>query len=101
MRLSNVSLSVDEVPLEVKVIVDVGMHRDELPQALHPSALIEMARSLSKTAHPAHMLPTAITGERGAETVPQVAYRLVADLDSAPSQQILHIPQRQREPDIR
>jgi hypothetical protein len=44
--------------------------------------------------------PSDLRGEQRAKSVPPEPHRFVADIDATFMQQILHIPQRQWEPDI-
>ncbi len=55
---------------------------------------------MTKVAHPADPLAADVTGEERTEPVPLQPHRFVADVDTALEQQILHLSQRQREPDV-
>ena len=62
--------------------------------------LVEMPTPLG---HLAKLLGPALTdlaGHKRPEPVPPVPYRLVADVDAALMEQVLHVPQRQWEADI-
>ena len=50
--------------------------------------------------HPAHPSPTDFSSKHRAKTVPLETDQIVADVDAAFMQKMLHIPERQRELDI-
>ena len=50
--------------------------------------------------HPFDLSPADLIREQRAKPVPPKSYRFVADIDAALVQQILDIPERQREPHI-
>src|SRR5437870_4500028 len=55
---------------------------------------------MPEPAHPAYALPSDVTGEHRSEPVPPVPDRLMADVDPALEQQVLDVPQRQREANV-
>jgi hypothetical protein len=62
--------------------------------------LIKVLLSLSKAAHPADPLPADVGREQRPKPVPPVPHCLVANVDKALKQQVFHVPQDQREPDV-
>jgi hypothetical protein len=50
--------------------------------------------------HPVDSLAPDLSGEQGAEAVPPIPDRLMADVDPSFVQQVLDVPQREREPDM-
>ncbi len=84
---------------------DLALLVDGAPEVNHLAVqpdvhLVEVPAPLAKTAHPVHPLPAYVGGEHRTEPVPPVAHGLMADVDAALGQQVLDVPQRQREPDI-
>ena len=72
---------------------------DHLAIELHIH-LVEVPSPMTKAAHRAHPLATDFAGQHWPKPVPPMADRLVADVDPALSEQVFHIPQRQREADV-
>lgn len=62
-----------------------------------PVHLVEMPLPVPKPAHPVEPLASNITCEHGSKPVPPEPHRLVAKVDAAFEQQILDVPQAQRE----
>ena len=63
--------------------------------------LVEMPTTVPKIAHVADAPSTDLAGEEGTEPIPPQAHGLVAKILTALEQQVLDIPQRQREPDVK
>ncbi len=62
--------------------------------------LIKMPPPVPEALHPANPLAPDIGGEQRAEPIPPQPDRFMADVDAALEQQVLDVPQRQRETDI-
>ena len=79
----------------------LGLVVDGAPEVVHLADdlhvdLVEMPPPMSEGPHPLDPLPADLGGEHRAEPVPPEPHRLVADVDAALGQQVLHIPERQR-----
>ena len=75
------------------------------PEVVHlavdlPVDLVEMPAPMRNATHAADPLPTDVACEHGAKPVPPEPHRLMAKIDAAFEQQVLDVPQRQREPYI-
>jgi hypothetical protein len=82
-----------DVALEyLTFLVDRSPEVNHLAVELHVH-LIEVPSPVAKPAHATDPLATNITREYRAEPVPPMAHCLVADVDAALEQQVLHIPQ--------
>jgi hypothetical protein len=75
---------IDGTPQEAHFAVHLHVH------------LIEMPPPLAEAAHPAHPLPANVPCKQRPEPVPPVANRLMADVNAALSQQVLHVPEAER-----
>jgi hypothetical protein len=69
---------------------------DHLAIQLHVH-LVEMPAPVTQAPHVRHPLPPDVAGKHRAEPVPPHPHGLVADVDAALEQQVLDVPQRQRE----
>lgn len=58
--------------------------------------LINMPLPVTKALHPANALAADFSREKRTEPVSPMAHRLVAEVDTALEQQVLHVPQRKR-----
>ena len=86
-------LTIHEMAFLIEVVVDRAVNGGELLQRLHlPEALHCSLSSANPLAD--------IGGEQRSEPVPPEANGFVTDVDAALEQQILDVPQRQREADI-
>jgi len=88
VAFENFALVIDRTPQVMRLAVD--LHVD----------LIEIPFPMAETAHSAHTLPPNIGRKHRAKTIPPQPHRLVADVNAAFEQQILHVPKRQRETHI-
>ena len=79
---------IDGAPKIVAFAIDLHEDLVHVPSPMWPGA------------HPVDPLPADVSGEHRAEAVPPEPDRLVAYLDAALVQQILDIPEREREPNI-
>jgi hypothetical protein len=72
---------------------------DHLAIQLHIH-FVEVPPPVTKATHPAHPSTADVAGEQRTEPVPPQPHRFVANVDPAFEQQILNVPQRQREADV-
>ena len=78
---------------------------DGAPQIMHLAVdlyvdLVEVPAPVSNALHPADPLPTDVPCEHRAEPVPPEAHCLMAKIDAALEQQVLHVSKRQWEPHV-
>jgi hypothetical protein len=80
-------------------VIDRTPEVDHLAIGLHVH-LIEMPSPTVKPAHATHALAADVAGEQWAKSVPPMPHRLMANVYAALEQQVLDVPQRQREPHL-
>jgi hypothetical protein len=84
---------------DLAFLVDRAPQLDHLAIQFHVH-LIKVPAPMPEAAHPADPLAPDVAGEHGTEPVPPHPHRLVAQVDPALKQEVLDVPQRQREPHI-
>ena len=84
----DLALVIDGPPQIVILAVDLHKH------------LVEVPAPMGIRPHVINALPADLGGEHRSEAVPPEPHSLVADIDPALGQQILHVPQRQRVFDV-
>ena len=86
-------------PGDVVILDNLATHKSAKSH-LHEN-LVQIPLPVRVCPHPANPLSADFSGEHWVETVPPISNRFVADVDAAFVQQVLHIPERERKPDVR
>lgn len=88
MALDDLAFVIDRAPAVMGLAVDLHEH------------LIQVPAPVSKTPHVADTALAHLACEHRPEPIPPQPYGLVAQIDAALEQQILNVPQAQREADV-